>query len=213
MLTKNNFINTQYLSNYDLINKYNLISIHKIPTIQNIVLEFNLTTFLKAFDTNINKEVTNEVQVKAFLFLYLFSSMLPFINNKKRTIMKTKNKNVNDLSNTNYALKMILSNKKEIIAFLFTLFIENWTNAMAEEQNFFNKSMASSSEYLNSNKILFNAFLPVSIFSETENLGQVLPGLNTKEFDLSINCLIQNPFIGKDYKKFLKNLPLFWING
>ena len=213
MLTKNNFINTQYLSNYDLINKYNLMSIHKIPTIRNIVLEFNLATFLKAFDLNLNKEVTNEVQVKAFLFLYLFSAVLPFINNKKRTVIKIKNKNLNDLASTNYALKMILSNKKEIIALLFTLFIENWSNAIAEEQNFFNKNMTSSSEYLNSKKILFTSFLPVSIFSETENLSQMLPGLNTKELDLSINCLIQNPFIVKDYKKFLKNLPLFWING
>ena len=52
MLFPNNFYKDQYLSNYDLITKYNLTSIYDSPKIKSVVLEFSLADFLKGYDFN-----------------------------------------------------------------------------------------------------------------------------------------------------------------
>jgi hypothetical protein len=114
MLNKTFFIKNQYLSNCDLINKYNLLNIYQKPKLNKIILEFSIKNFIEALNSKENQEKFNETQIKAFLFIYLLIAAVPFINNKVKMV---KNKEIKET--TNYSLKFTYSNDMYIYNFLF----------------------------------------------------------------------------------------------
>ena len=63
-----------YLSNCDLINKYNLKSVYDTPKLDKIILDFNLANFLNAIDSSSAKEQTDSnIQIKAFIVFSIMS--------------------------------------------------------------------------------------------------------------------------------------------
>jgi len=88
MFLQNNSSQTNYLSKYDLINKYSLTTIYNSPKIDSITLEFSLTNLLKAYDFNKLSVNDKEIQIKAFLFFYLFNGSFPFKIVKKLLLLK-----------------------------------------------------------------------------------------------------------------------------
>ena len=71
---QNNLSNVSYfnyLSGCDLINKYNLTSVHHIPKLDNINLELNLKDLLGSYEI-VGKDQTDPIiQTKAFICTYL----------------------------------------------------------------------------------------------------------------------------------------------
>ena len=117
MLNQSFFIKNQYLSNCDLINKYNLKNIYQKPKLNKIILDFSLKNFVDSLNIKENQERFNEIQIKSFLFLYLLTGAIPLINNK---LIVLKNKEVKE--NVNYSLKFSYGNDSSIYNFLFFFF-------------------------------------------------------------------------------------------
>ena len=137
MLNQSFFIKNQYLSNCDLINKYNLKNIYQKPKLNKIILDFSLKNFVDSLNIKENQERFNEIQIKSFLFLYLLTGAIPLINNK---LIVLKNKEVKE--NVNYSLKFSYGNDSSIYNFLFFFFFENFFFILKKNKNiffFFNK--------------------------------------------------------------------------
>jgi len=205
MLNQSFFIKNQYLSNCDLINKYNLKNIYQKPKLNKIILDFSLKNFVDSLNIKENQERFNEIQIKSFLFLYLLTGAIPLINNK---LIVLKNKEVKE--NVNYSLKFSYGNDSSIYNFLFFFFIENWPSIFKENKNIF--LVINKEKEFN----LFNLkiVLPTSVFSEIDYIiNNSTFDLNPKELNLNINFLISIPQKNKNLNSVLKNLPLFWISG
>jgi len=208
MFLQNNSSQTNYLSKYDLINKYSLTTIYNSPKIDSITLEFSLTNLLKAYDFNKLSVNDKEIQIKAFLFFYLFNGSFPFLNSKKASTIKTSEKS----QELNLALKIKISNQNLINQFLFLFFIENWNRFLKEDMNLFNNQIINN----NSKVLNFNIKCPGSVFFEMDHfLNTTLININSKEFFISLNFLIKNSkqLTSINTNNLIKNLPLFWING
>jgi len=208
MFLQNNSFQTNYLSKYDLINKYSLTTIYNSPKIDSITLEFSLTNLLKAYDFNKLSVNDKEIQIKAFLFFYLFNGSFPFLNSKKASTIKTSEKS----QELNLALKIKISNQNSINQFLFLFFIENWNRFLKEDMNLFNNQIINN----NSKVLNFNIKCPGSVFFEMDHfLNTTLININSKEFFISLNFLIKNSkqLTSINTNNLIKNLPLFWING
>ena len=209
MLFPNTLYKDQYLSNYDLITKYNLKTVHHCPKIKTVTLNFSLADFLKGYDFNKLSLNDKEVQIKAFLFFYFFNGSLPFLNTKISSLVKNSEKS----PETNMSLKIKISNSNLINQFLFSLFVENWSRFLKEDIKLFPKSinLKNSSSIFN-----LNLICPASTFFEIDTfLNNTITNINPKEFCVSVNFLIEKPksLNSISVLPIVKNLPLFWING
>jgi hypothetical protein len=185
MILKNNFIKNDYLYHCDQVNKYNIKSIHRITKLENVIFEFSINNFIKAAEYNVNEEDIL-IKTKAFLFLYLLSSTVPFINSNKLKIIKKQEKD----GSSYYALKIILENKKDINQFLFTLFIENWNNALIDDIKILDDKILYNEK--SKNISIYNCIFPASILFECNNILNVLSGINTKDFFINISFIFKN---------------------
>jgi len=66
--------NTNYLSSCDLINKYNVTNINKIPTLNKIAVEVSSYDILNSSETGGKNELDSELQIKSFFYSLLDSS-------------------------------------------------------------------------------------------------------------------------------------------
>lgn len=205
----------QFLSDYDLINKYNIKNIFEKPSFNKIHLSFSLNSFsnacqfLKINDKNI------ESKIKGFFIFYFLFSLFPFINNNiSKQILIEKN---NLKENINYSIKCLLNNNCKINNFIHFLFVENW-NAIEKENTqkifFKNKSKNSMSNFKN-NKLDALVCLPAKILYDFDKIvDNSLFDIISKNFNLNIkisfNCF--NPFFKEfNHQNFIKNMPLFWL--
>ena len=207
MSLRNNFIKNDYLYNCDYLNKYNTKNIKSKTKIEYIILYFSLNNLIKATESLNANEEDLLIKAKSFLFFYLINSTIPFINSNRLKIVKKQEKDGQSF----YALKIILSNKKDINQFLFSLFIENWHNFITEDMKFFENKIYST---INSkNKIVYNCLFPANIFSEMNNLSNNLLGINTKDFFIDLSFVFLKTKKVKENINLIKNTPLFWISG
>jgi len=218
MYIKNNFVNSQYYSNYDLLNKYNLTSLYNKPKIKKIIIEMSLTEFLNSLDNEQEQGRLNEmgVQIKIFSLFYCWLSVFPFITNCKSNLLKNKQKE----SPSYTILKTIFSKNEQIDNFLISIFVENWIN-------FINEDIKISSESSNFSSLLkkkggnrghvlsnFKLSLPFSVLFDIDKILSNISNFNSKELTFNINIVIFNPkSIIQNKNNILKNLPIFWING
>jgi len=189
-----------YLSDCDLINKYNLINIYQKPKLENIVLEFSI-------ENENNSSAGNSI--KAALVLYFISMLYPFVN-----IKNTKTNDTNKLKNTTikYNFKIIFSNKKEINLFLSTFFIENWNALLLDDFILFSSKFDKSK--IIHKKEVFKTKLPLQSFFELESFfSKVVTEINPKDLIMNLNFLFSNLIIGGNRKTLIQNLPNFWISG
>jgi hypothetical protein len=205
-MLKNNFIKSNYLLSCDSINKYNLSCVYHVPKISNIVLEFPLKSIIKAFETKTTED-DSLIQIKAFLFLYLFFNNIPFINSNKLKVLKKSDKD----NESFFALKIIISENQDINNLLISLFVENTHKFVIEDFKLLQDTSLYQIE--NKNKTLLNCKIPLSFFSGNESVLNTLTEFNDKDFILNLTFHIKKNFTVHDTKKFIKNNKLFWING
>ena len=201
--------NTNYLSSCDLINKYNVTNINKIPKLNKIAIEVSSYDILNSSEIAGKNELDSELQIKSFFILYLIQALIPFIsfNNSK----KVKEDGLS------YSLKIVLSNHDEIYSFLVKFFVENWNKLLAEDFSFWSKS---DNNLFNSNlkkkkiviqiKITAEAFFEIDSFLDKNSFGIISKNLNFK-----IRFIFQNNNIKEQNTSInlIKNTPLFWISG
>jgi len=211
MLQQTNFIQTNYLSQCDLVNKYNLTTRYNSPSLTNIVLDFSLSNFVNVIDYGKLTLDEKEMQLKAFIWAFFFSGNIPILNSKKLSLIKSLNKK-NEL---NFALKIKLSSMKSMHLFLLTLFIENWNRFLKMENPFFNSIVDKILTTQEKKKINFCVQCPAFTFYEFQHIFNIaLTPINLKEFSIAINFVLQPPVILSGINKLhlIQNLPLFWIS-
>lgn len=198
--TKSDYTYNSYLSDCDLINKYNLLNIYQKPKIENIVLGFSIEN-----DTN----SSTENSIKAALALYFISMLYSYVNIKK---IKTNDANKTKNTNIKYNFKIIFSNKEEISSFLSTFFIENWNTLLLDDFVLFNSKFSKTKVSLE--KEVFKTKIPVQSFFELETFfSKVSTEINPKELNINLSFLFSNLIVGKKRKDLIQNIPNFWISG
>ena len=196
-----------YISNCDLINKYNVKSVHQIPKLDKIVLELDMKDLLNSYEISSKDQTDSVAQVKAFLILYIFIGLLPYIKASKAVSSSGRLKT----TNLQYSLKVVLRRKEEINNFLFSLFVENWQKLSLEDFKLFkNERVKSKAE----KTFVLNTLLPADCFFDiSEFLSKSLTGVNSKNLKFRLNFSFNSSINVKDRNKLIKNLPFFWISG
>jgi hypothetical protein len=196
-----------YISNCDLINKYNIKNIHQIPKLDKIVLELDLKDLLNSYETVVKDQTDSVAQVKAFLILYVFMGMFPFIKASKSISSSGRLKTTNQ----QYSLKIVLRTKEQLNSFLFSLFVENWQKLSLEDFRLFkNDRIKNAAE----KTFVLNSLVPGGCFFDiNEFLSKSLSGLNSKNFKFRLNFSFNNFIDIKNRNNLIKNLPFFWISG
>ena len=211
MDTKINHKLGEYLSTYDLINKYNIKSIHQVPKLKKIVIDFNLEDFLSACDLQGKEQTDSNVQIQASSVFYILTGLMSYINFNKSFISLKKSKT----SENNYSLKVLISKKEELNSFLVLFFIENWSKLLLEDFTFFRKKKSTVTQLsFYNNRFIFSTIVPGNCFFEIENfLNKSFVGLNSKNLKFKLNFLFENEAKLKISNNLIKNLPYFWISG
>ena len=201
--------NTNYLSSCDLINKYNVTNINKIPRLNKIAIEVSSHDILNSSEIAGKNELDSELQIKSFFILYLIQALIPFIsfNNSK----KVKEDGLS------YSLKVVLSNEDEIYSFLVKFFVENWNKLLAEDFSFWSKSDNNLFDStLKQKKIVIQRKIPAEAFFEIDSfLDKNSFGIISKNLNFKIRFTFQNNNIKEQNTSInlIKNTPLFWISG
>lgn len=207
--TKLNFFSNDYLSNCDLLNKYNLKSTHEIPKLRKIVLDFNLADLIGASENRDKEQTDSNIQIKASSIFYVLTGLVAYINFNKSlsSIKKLK------ISENNYSIKISTTNSNEINHFLLSFFVENWTKLLIED--FILQRKKKELSKIDSEKnIVLSSLVPAEVFFELEMfLNKIVTGINSKNFNIKINFLFDNPNELKNSQTLIKNLPYFWISG
>jgi len=179
-----------YFNSCDIINKYNIFSIHSIPLIQNIRFSFLLNFFHSNLIENSNDY---NIKTKAFFLFYLISNSFPNLN-----FIKLKNNLNKMLFNTTFCLSSLIRKQPIINSFLISFFFELLPNV--DDKVFLLKK--------NKNFIILKIYLP---FYSFKNLKFIL---NTETFFfLKNDFLVQVEFfIKKNTDKHFnwQILSLFW---
>jgi hypothetical protein len=200
---------TNYLSNCDLINKYNLTNINKIPKLSEVAIEISSSDILNSSEIAGKNELDSELQIKSYFILYLIQALIPFIsfNNSK----KVKEDGLN------YSLKIVLSAEDEIYSFLINFFVENWNKLLAEDFSFWSKSDNNLlNTTLHQKKIIIQRKIPAEAFFEIDSfLSKGSFGIIAKNLNLKIKFIFQNNNVKEQNTpiNLIKNTPLFWISG
>jgi len=207
--TKLNFFSNDYLSNCDLLNKYNLKSTHEIPKLRKIVLDFNLADLIGASENRDKEQTDSNIQIKASSIFYVLTGLIAYINFNKSlsSIKKLK------ISENNYSIKISTTNSNEINHFLLSFFVENWTKLLIED--FILQRRKKEFSKIDSEKnIVLSSLVPAEVFFELEMfLNKIVTGINSKNFNIKVNFLFDNPNELKNSQTLIKNLPYFWISG
>jgi hypothetical protein len=125
-----------YLLQCDLINKYILKNIYQQPKIEKIEFQVFLKDFLISSNFFNKKDINNNIQIKACLFLYLIFNFSPFIIfqlNKENKSLKLRNEG-------EFIMKMEITDFNHINNFMSNFLIDNHS---------FYKNFINSSNLLN----------------------------------------------------------------
>lgn len=70
-----------YLSTYDLASKYNLNTVYVTPRLKGVKIQMSLKNFLsQSTHKRISKDLDENIQIKAFFFLYSIFSIVPNVD-------------------------------------------------------------------------------------------------------------------------------------
>lgn len=199
-----NFWLNNYLSNVDLLYKYKLKTLYKLPKLEKVVLSLNLN---KILSSDGSKKYLNSVQAQRLLFFYLFSlfTMVPFIKVNSLTVAQ-KNLKGNE---SDYSLVLSFLTQKQIQAFLFIYFIEAWSNITKNGYKFYFKKPF----FLNKKKnIELKSKLPLASLSNFNIFFNPITNQLIKEDSTFFATFKFKDLISTNSEKCIKNLPFFWKN-
>lgn len=196
-----------YLSNCDLVNKYNLTSVHHIPKLDKINLELNLKDFLGAYEISGKDQTDPVIQAKAFMTLYNLTGIIPYIRAEKFVSSSGRQKS----TLLNYSIKLSMNKNIQKTDFLFSMFVENWHKLKLEDFSLFN---SKPNNKISEKKFVLNTLLPSHcLFEADEILSKNLTGISSKNLKFRLNFSFENISLLKNRNNIILNLPFFWISG
>lgn len=200
---KFNYIVSDYLVNYDLIQKYNLKNIYQRPKIKKIVLHFLVKDLLAS--TNFAKKVTNNIQIKAFFIFYSLFALNSYINIVKPSFNKIVQKNADN----QYSLKIILSSREDINNFLLMLFIENYNQFAKENLGILKKENQKDLNFIK-NQFCYNFSIPGNFFFDLNDFfKQNTKDTNLKDLNIKSSIVFDEVNKTKNINQLIKNISFF----
>jgi hypothetical protein len=201
---KFNYVLSDYLMNYDLLNKYSLLNLYQRPKIKKIVVYFLLKDLLAA--SNLSKK-NNNIQIKAFFIFYILFALTSFLNISDAVV----NKNLQKTAENPYALKIVLSSKEDINTFLLMFFIENYNSLIKEQISIFKDENGKAID--NSQKNLVYQFsIPGKIFFDLNDFfTQNTKDTNLKDLNIKFSFVFEGLIRTKNTNSLIKNLSFFWL--
>ena len=186
------FVKNSYLSKLELVNKFNLDQVDKVPFVDRVTVEFSISKFLTAFYGVKKYEYSLDVQIKFVLVVYLLVFNFPFINYKSiQSQEKVSYRNSGDVRN--FSLKITLTGKDIIEKFLIKILNENNGRFNCIDSKYENVV------FLCQGYVYLRNVLEVSTF-----LNRILHGINLQDLFFNLILRVSNPSCLK-----VKFLPLY----
>ena len=186
MQRKNNTLSlSKYLRTYERINKFNLLSIHKEPTINKINFHMSLKQFLSASYAFGKKEINQTIQIQASMFFYILFHYFPKID--FQSIKMTKASKIRN--DGDFILKFSMSNKNYMDDFIKDLLLENSVVLKSNKKiNDLKNIETTKSKTLSYNfELPGNLFFDINEFFYTKNQDINLPKISIIVSFLYIN--------------------------
>ena len=201
---KFNYVLSDYLMNYDLVNKYSLLNLYQCPKIKKIVVYFLLKDLLVA--SNLSKK-NNNIQIKAFFIFYILFALTSFLNISDAVL----NKNVQKTVENPYALKIVLTSKEDINNFLLMFFVENYNSLIKEQISIFKTKNGKAIEIPQKN-LVYQFSIPGKIFFDLNDFfTQNTKDTNLKDLNLKFSFVFEGLIRTKNTNSLIKNLSFFWL--
>lgn len=196
---KINKLETSYLLGCDLINKYNLKSIYNKPILKSIIIYFSWQK-LDLRKSSLRQKLDPEsvfypLQIKTFLFLFLFWGTTPKLNVKKP---KTKN--------VDFAFKIILNTVESIFDFLVFFVIENFSNLDDMKENSEGKFFPRFNTFQISTKVTGYYFSSADYLFKS-----IFKKFKLRFFEINISFVFKKNINATN--KFSSNCFLLWTQG
>ncbi len=202
LIYSTNFFYNDYLSNLDLIHKYQTKNIFKLPKCKNINLSLNLN-----FLTNLSKNgVSNQLFKLTFFYLFCSFNSIPYINSTASYSSSGSQK----VLNTSYRLTLDLSTQKQKNFYLFFIFCEKWK--LLKKYNFVKKLNKALTTVEPKNISTLHIQYPFAALDNYDIFYSFLNNLSLTEdvfFQVMFNFSNLNK---KAPASSIKNLPFFWKN-
>lgn len=180
---------SQYYSDYDFINKFNLNSTYIKPSLKRIIIELPLDIVLNSFISK-TAASTQYVNIVGFLLLYIASGLVPFVNYNKFKIYK-------NVEHNSYSLKLGFTKQKEITNFLYDI-----------SEKLFLES--SSIDKINKDNFLLTKVCNVDNFFELKNfVDKSIKNVNVKELKFYLRFHFTNVVKMNSNKRLIQNFPFF----
>ncbi len=186
---KSQIFQEKSLTNLDLINKYTITSVNKVPNIKRLIIDVSLKDIEKLF--HFMELSQKDLFIKIFtsvVFFHLFD--LPFL----KTISKSDETTV---------FKVTINQEEALLDFLFLYLIET------------SNKKSYSLLLKNSKKLKLKNLINLRTFFDLKKIDEINTFLNEfvyiKEFIVKLNFLIHTPITIKNYDNLIKNLPYFWV--
>lgn len=200
MLSYNN-----YLSSCDIINKYNVSNINKIPNLSSIIVELKIGNFAQS-SRNVNAisndEPTN--QFPHFWSLYVISSLEPQL---KFSLMQSSSKKVS--GSYSLSIKILVQKHNDVESLLRFIFIENLKKLIKEDVKLFDlvtKNSLTRMHTSNKDKKSLKVKIPwYCLFN--------LKSFPLSDLDVELTFIFDNLVNGLDFRTSVKNISNFWIHG
>ncbi len=192
-----NFWFNNYLSNIDLVYKYNFKNKYQIPSINKITLSLNLNE-ISILDSN--KKIINSIQNYRNIFFFIFCLFLNIPYIKAKTIFSSQGSHKN--SESEYILKLQFISTIQINQFLFFFFIEHWNSIIKKGI----KTKIKTPKTLQSN---LNIKIPLNILYNFDTFYNNQIQLIKEDTFIFVDFKFNNLTL-KNYNTIIKNLPLFW---
>lgn len=168
-----------HLLNIDILQKYTLKDINKIPKIKGVTISVDLNNIVVPFLNNTTEDFIH--QYSTFI-LYNFGCLVPHISLTKNNALITNQKNFN--------LKIVLNNKTDIEDLLCNIFF----NLLEKEENIKNIKFIQGESNC-------NFYAPVLTNLYVSNLDDTVQLLMNISFKFNNNTMKKN-FIFKKYPHF-----------
>lgn len=196
MLKVNNFCKTIYYSNYDLIHKYTLKSLHDVPKI------VKLNCCIRLDNTSISHGMNHtdlKLQYQIFYIFYCLILKVPYIRLYKTDLVRG--------SQLSYSISFKINNLKEVLDFLCLLFIDHVVSTDIDNITKFSNIEKNKLPFIMSVKTSVSAIASLDKFVMIH-----FNDLNLREIPLVffLKCQGSNIFVNKNL--LIKNLPFLWIN-
>ncbi len=193
-----------YLSDLDLLTKYQIKTTFNLPKIKKIILSLNLKKSL--FDGSTKKNINNNYTFNLlYLFIYSILSILPFIKATSISTLKNISKNID----TNFSLIITCKTKQQIELFLLLYFIEAWTIL---KKNGYKFQFQHPFLFSMHKDIILNSKIPFISLNNFNLFFNLNSNFLIKEDSTLFISFVFTNLISSNIKKSIKNLPFFWKN-